>query len=179
MKQSELIKELKAITLNCKQQAEKWKSLDDELLNFKTAIEKWSVLECVEHLNRYSYFYLPELEKQVLKCCPNASENDVKTSYLGKYFIQAVSPVGKTMKTFQVMNPTGSHLEKTVLDQFLEDQQRLLGLLDEVSDKDINSIRTAISISKWIRLRFSTTIQVLVFHNLRHIQQAEKVLNGN
>ncbi|MCB0641832.1 MAG: DinB family protein, partial [Phaeodactylibacter sp.] len=40
--------------------------LDDKTLNFKPDSTSWSILECLEHLNRYGDFYLPEVERQLL-----------------------------------------------------------------------------------------------------------------
>ena len=31
-------------------------------LNYKTNPDSWSMLECLEHLNRYARYYLPELQ---------------------------------------------------------------------------------------------------------------------
>jgi hypothetical protein len=45
--------------------ARKFLSLTDEQLNQREAADRWSVLECLEHLIRYSNFYLPEVGKTI------------------------------------------------------------------------------------------------------------------
>ena len=42
---------------------------------------------------------------------------------------------------------------------------------------NLDKIKTAISISKLIRLKLGDTFRVLIYHNERHIKQAEKVLH--
>ena len=46
--------------------AELLKQKTDIELNWKQNSESWSVLECLEHLNLYGYFYIPEIEKTIL-----------------------------------------------------------------------------------------------------------------
>ena len=41
--------------------AELLKTKTEETLNKKETSKSWSALECIEHLNRYSDFYLPEI----------------------------------------------------------------------------------------------------------------------
>ena len=38
-----------------------------EKLNHKKSDISWSVLECLEHLNLYGYFYFPEIKKAIEK----------------------------------------------------------------------------------------------------------------
>ena len=42
---------------------------------------------------------------------------------------------------------------------------------------DLNKTKTAISISKLIKLKIGDTFRVVVYHNERHLIQAEKILN--
>jgi hypothetical protein len=43
-----------------------FKGLSREQLNFKASDQEWGILECIEHLNLYGDFYLPEIEMQIL-----------------------------------------------------------------------------------------------------------------
>lgn len=80
------------------------------------------------------------------------------------------------MKTFKSMDPSGSHLNRVVLDTFIEQQVQLIQLLTEAMDSDLSRVKTAISISKWIKLRLGDTFRVVVYHNLRHVLQAKNLL---
>jgi hypothetical protein len=80
------------------------------------------------------------------------------------------------MKTFKSMNPVGSELNMDTLKKFLSQQQAILNLLDKSKAVDLNKTKTGISISKWIKLRLGDTFRVVIYHNQRHIVQAERVL---
>jgi len=80
------------------------------------------------------------------------------------------------MKTFKSMNPIGSNLDKTVLETFLSQQKTSLELLQQAEKVSLTKNKTGISISKWIKLKLGDTFRVVIYHNLRHIIQAEKVI---
>ncbi|MDA7803383.1 DinB family protein [Crocinitomix sp.] len=81
------------------------------------------------------------------------------------------------MKTFKEMNANGNILTNKALDQFLTDQEQLLELLDAASALNLTKIKTAISISKLIKLRLGDTFRVVVYHNQRHLEQAKRAIS--
>jgi len=80
------------------------------------------------------------------------------------------------MKTFKSMNPNNSQLDASVLDTFLYQQQQLIKLLDQCENINLTKTKTAISISKLIKLRLGDTLRVVIYHNWRHVVQAKKVV---
>ena len=66
-------------------------------------------------------------------------------------------------------------LDIKAIDKFLEQQHQLLEILKIAKTKDLNKIKTAISISKWIKLKLGDTLRVVIYHNKRHIAQANKL----
>ena len=80
------------------------------------------------------------------------------------------------MKTFKSMNPIGSNLDKTVLEKFLSQQKTLLELLQQAEKVSLTKNKTGISISKWIKLKLGDTFRIVIYHNLRHVIQAEKAI---
>ncbi len=159
-------------------QAEQLMQQELEVLNWKASTEKWSVLECIEHLNRYSDFYLPEIQRRMSQAQKSPADATFKSGLLGNYFAKSMLPKEKlnTMKTFQSMNPAGSQLDKTTLAKFIAQQKELLDLLNRAREINLTKTKTAISISKLIKLRLGDTFRVLIYHNQRHIVQANKVL---
>jgi len=173
----ELLKELEDLTLKHIQAAKLFQRESKEKLNQKPNPESWSILECIEHLNRYGEFYIPEIQKRISASTSTFSDK-FKSGVLGNYFAKSMLPKEKlnTMKTFKVMNPSGSKLNETVLDKFLTQQEQLLDLLKKSRNVSLTKTKTAISISKWIKLRLGDTFKVVIYHNLRHIEQAKKLL---
>lgn len=146
-------------------------------LNARITPDSWSVLECIEHLNRYGNFYLPEIEKQI-NSSHSKPEAEFKSGMLGNYFAKSMLPKAKLnkMKTFKNMNPIHSKLDKSVLKTFISQQKKLLLLLENAENVSLNKAKTSISISTLIKLKLGDTFRFLIYHNERHIQQAQKVL---
>jgi DinB superfamily len=158
-------------------QAELFKQQSDESLNWKQNPESWSVLECIEHLNLYGHFYLPEIEMRI-KNTTSKPDELFKSGWLGNYFANTMLPKEKLnkMKTFKDKNPINSNLNRKVLDAFVEQQRKMLELLSRASNVSLNKTKTAISITTWIQLKLGDTFRFVIYHNQRHIEQAKKVL---
>ena len=168
-----LMDDLRAMTLKIIDQFEGLKSKDVKRLNAKTNAESWSALECLEHLNRYGRFYIPELQTRIRSA--KKSNNAVFNSgWLGNYFAKSMIPSEqmKKMKTFKSMNPMGSKLDKSVLEEFIAQQYQIIEILEKARDIDISKTKTSISISKLIKLSLGDTLRVVIYHNERHMLQA-------
>ena len=173
-----LLKNLLEITRENLISAEQLKSNPMDLLNWKKNNESWSVLECIEHLNRYGDFYIPEITNKISASKHQPAEN-FKSSWLGNYFSNSVSykeDLNK-MKTFKSMNPLNSKLNIDTLEKFIQQQHQIIELLEKAKNVNLDKTKTAISISKLIKLRLGDTFRVLIYHNKRHIKQAEKTLS--
>jgi hypothetical protein len=172
-----LIQDLIESTRKNINQAEKFSTLSIEKLNWKAEQESWSILECLEHLNLYGDFYIPEIKICILNS-KTSQEKNFSSGFLGNYFAKSMLPKEKLnkMKTFKDKNPIGSDLDKKTIQRFISQQEQLLNLLDESRKIDLNRTKTAISISKWIKLKLGDTFRVVVYHNERHIMQANKTL---
>lgn len=178
MRSAVLIEELTQMTQQHLAAVEMLLNRDESDLNLKAEEESWSVLECLEHLNRYGNFYLPEIAKRMA----DGNTKDVesfKTGWLGDYFAKSMLPKEKLnkMKTFKSMNPLGSNLNKSVVSTFKSQLEEMLQLLETAKGIDLTRTKTAITISSWIKLRLGDTFRVVIYHNERHMQQVERVLN--
>lgn len=176
---NQLIDELIHLVNTSTQKVQSFKKLELDQLNFKKEETTWSILECIEHLNLYGDFYLPEIEKRM-----NAGEKSnkkliFKSGVLGNYFANSMKEKNgkiKKMKTFEDKNPIHSQLTVTTLDRFIKQQERLVELLNIARDINLTKTKNAITISKIIKLRLGDTFRFLIFHIERHVNQAERVL---
>ena len=151
----------------------------DAELNKRLTNESWSVLECLEHLNLYGNFYLPEIKNRIERSNTKATA-EFKSGWLGNYFAQSMLPKEKLnkMKAFKSMNPIHSSLSKTTVTVFIDQQKQLLDLLNAARLVNLNKVKTSISITTLIKLKLGDTFRFLIYHNKRHIVQAEKVLTN-
>jgi hypothetical protein len=156
------------------------KALSQEILNNRPHEESWNILECLQHLNLYGNFYLPEITKKMAdsKFGFNA---DFKTGFLGNYFATSILPNDnkKRMKTFQKMDPKHLILTTDVITVFLEQQNRLLNLLDRARSTDLTKIHIKLSFCSWIQLRLGDIFRFVIYHNTRHIVQIKKILSAH
>ncbi len=171
-----LIQDLTERTLTNIKQAEKFRALPTEKLNWRNEPNGWSILECFEHLNLYGDFYIPEIKRRI-ESSKTTPKKNFKSGLIGNYFAEMMLPKENLnkMKTFKDKNPLGSNLDKTTIDRFLAQQEQLLILLEKAKNIDLNKTKTAISISKVIKLKLGDTFRVVIYHNDRHILQARKV----
>lgn len=168
-----LLVDLTNRTLQLIQEAEGFRDKPEEVLNYKQDAESWSILECLEHLNLYGRFYLPEIAKRISES-KEKSEPVFKSGWLGNYFANSMLPKAKLnkMKTFKNMNPLNSRLDKKVIEEFLEQQATLLQLLEKARKISLNKTKTGITLSKLIKLRLGDTFRFVIYHNQRHMVQA-------
>ncbi len=176
-----LIEELKEITRSALEKAKAYRRLSPEQLNYRPAEGRWSLLECLEHLNRYGDFYLPEIERRMLAAPKRVDGTVFKSGWLGNYFagmMRLKEGKIKKMNTFKSMDPMGSELDVLVIDRFIKQQERMLQLLDQARKVDLTKTKTAISITKWIKLRLGDTFRVVVYHVERHVVQADRAMEN-
>lgn len=174
--QHQMLEELRTMTINHQARVAKLSELTNDQLTAKKDENSWSILECIEHLNRYGDFYLPEIAKQLAKS-PTSKTTFFKAGLLGNYFAQSMLPKEKlnVMKTFASMNPNKNSLNNKVLSKFQFQLTEMHILLEKSEEYSLQKIKTRISISKWIKLRLGDTLRVVIYHNERHIQQAERL----
>ena len=149
----------------------------DAELNKRLTNESWSVLECLEHLNLYGNFYLPEIKNRI-ETSSTKTTAEFKSGWLGNYFAQSMLPKEKLnkMKAFKSMNPIHSSLSKNTVTVFIDQQKQLLDLLNAARLVNLNKVKTSISITTLIKLKLGDTFRFLIYHNKRHVVQAKKVL---
>lgn len=174
-----LLDELKSRTGQHLQYAENLLLKTEEELNFRMSTDSWSALECLEHLNRYGDFYIPEISRRI------SSSTTIPASHfnpglLGNYFAKSMLPKEKLnkMKTLKAMNPIHSQLNKEVVTEFIKQQRQLLDLLEKAKHINLEKTKTAISLSKLITLKLGDTFRFVIYHNARHIAQMERVLKN-
>lgn len=157
-------------------QIEKLKSYDLNILTWKENPTSWCILECLEHLNLYGDFYIPQIEEKIQN---SHTKNDLefKSGFLGNYFAKSMLPKGKLnkMKTFKDKNPLNAQLDKQVIDRCINQQIKLLNLLNLSRKVSLNKVSIPTSISSLIKLKLGDTFQFLINHIIRHMKQIDNI----
>jgi hypothetical protein len=151
--------------------------LPESDLNWKEHQAKWSILECLEHLNRYSIYYNTEFKKAIARTiASNNNQHQAKSTWMGKKFIAMMHPDNTTKhKTFARMNPTEGSLKKEVIVRFLRNQQELLNILELASKVDLNKTSIPVEFFKMLRMNLGDALQFVIVHEQRHLKQAAAV----
>ncbi len=150
--------------------------LTDAQLNFKPNADKWSILQCVEHLNRYSEYYLKIIDTKLSNANPKGTE-EVKHSWFGKMSIKSIHPDNrKKSKTLGRLNPAESEVNRQVLQDFIAHQKKLLILLHKAEKHSINSIKIPADVFKLLKLRLGECFEFVIVHQQRHILQIKELL---
>jgi len=153
---------------------------DPELLLIAPGAGRWSVVQILEHLNSYGRYYLTAIEKSLRSNKP--SKETFTPGWFGNYFTKIMKPGGDGRIRNKMTAPKGhrppERLDvKPVVDDFLDQQQHLLGLLEQAKQKNIGSIRTPISISRFIKLKVGDTFRFLIAHEQRHFVQIANTIS--
>ncbi|HSK13547.1 MAG TPA: DinB family protein [Phnomibacter sp.] len=170
---TQLLDELSRNTRTLINEAETLLLLPDDLLQKRPGNGGWNALECIEHLNLYGEFYLPEIRKSIRES-RQGNAPFYQPGWLGNYFVKTLEPGKqmKKMKTFKDKDPIERRLDKETIERFIDQQNEMLELLHKAKGVDLGKTKTHISISKWLKLKLGDTFRFVVTHNRRHMAQA-------
>jgi hypothetical protein len=172
----DFINELNDYILSHIESLKQLQSVHDEQLNQRPVAGAWNALECIEHLNQYGRYYIPEMAASI-ENYKGSNSNVFVPGLLGNYFAQMMLPsYTKKIKSMKSYNPIGKQLGREVLTEFLRQQQELLVILQKCEQVNLTKVKCNISLTKLLKLRLGDTFRVVVYHNARHIQQAEKAI---
>ncbi len=181
-KSADLIKELKEDVQRLQAAAEHLKNTEKSKLVYVVNEGTWSVVQCLEHLNAFGRYYLPAIEKAI---AVKSGEKSAwfNSGFLGDYFTKSMKPknvyeIKNKMKTMKNFNFPNSLNVDTVMKEYIDQKAKLQQLLDTANDRDINSIRIPITLTKMIKLKLGDTFRFLIAHEQRHMIQARNTLKS-
>ena len=136
----------------------------------------WSIAQCLEHLNRYGNYYLPAIQGQIAKSKRQSSIGTFTSTWLGRYFTNMMNPQTgkKKYKAFKEYIPHAALDAHAVVAEFISQQEKLLALIEQSRNVDLNKVKIPISIARFIRLRLGDVFQFIIAHDERHLQQAAR-----
>ncbi|HEV7621664.1 MAG TPA: DinB family protein, partial [Flavisolibacter sp.] len=160
--------------------AEHLRQADAVKLSYPPAEGQWSVAQVLEHLNAYSRYYLPLIEKSIVTLSKDVDAWFIP-GFFGNYFTKMMMP----KNVFEIKNrmkaskafcpPRGLHVE-TVFQEFIEHQNKLIQLLEVSKRRNLNKIHIPIALTSLIRFRLGDAFRFLVAHEQRHMIQARNAI---
>jgi hypothetical protein len=162
-----------------------WQMIKHSQFALKESPEKWSATQCLGHLNSYGRYYLPVIEKAIQEARKKNWNSAIhfKSGWLGNYFTQLMLPkedgsLSKKMSSPKDHYPVSNANSHQVIAVFIEQQEKLLLLLEEARSINLNKASCSISIAKFIKLKLGDTFLFFIAHQYRHILQAERALQA-
>lgn len=164
------------------EEANRLQQQPEDLLAKPPAPGSWSIAQVLEHLNIYSRYYNHAIEDK-LHLHHTAATTQFNPGWLGDYFTRLMRPgagntISKKMKAPKNALPSAQPDGKAMLHEFLHHQHHLLTLLQVAQTANINTLRVAISLSRFITLKLGDTFRFLVAHEQRHFIQIGRVLTS-
>lgn len=153
-----------------------FQKLSEEELRRPSSTGGWSIAQCLEHLNSYGVYYLPQIKRVILNSKASGNSN-YENGWLGGYFIKMMQPNGKKFKAVRSHNPQPELDAPEVIATFIKQQEELIGYIRQAAKADLSG-RIAMSIGPVVRLKLGDILEFIVVHNARHMQQALRNLSG-
>ena len=158
-----------------------FKPQSDAQFRWKPDSDRWSILECLQHLNLAERFYIRNIQHKVdaLGLVQiNPVDQTIESDWIGKAMLYAIDPAMniKLPSPGMIRPRRPDELNPTdVLNQFVELQTTLHGLLDKAVYLDWNQEKVMTMYGNWLKIRLGDALRMLVAHTERHMNQAMRV----
>jgi len=169
---------LQQIDSNTKLVQDLFGHLTDEQLN-QTDGAHWSIAQNIEHLILINSSYFPIIDQLNQKVYKRPFHGRIQfiVKFLGGFVKQSVEPSRqKKMKTFPVWEPKEATVLHDVIDQFTAHHQDLKRYIELAAPFIQNKTVIHSPASKVIVYELDTVFDIIIQHELRHIEQAKEQL---
>src|SRR5262245_9338661 len=156
-----------------------FRGLSSEQINWKPSPSEWSIAQCLEHLLLLNKPYIPQIEK-ILAGKRQASlweRAPLLPAFFGRLGLAAVQPASKQqVKARPAFVPASSDIDIGILHRFSAHQGDLIHLMKATAELPIEKIIITSVVSPVVTYSLSDAYRILVAHERRHLQQAERVM---
>jgi len=153
-------------------------SMSSEDLNWNPGIEKWSISQIIEHIIKTNTSYFPIFDQ--------LREGTFKTTFFGKIpfmtslfgilILNSVKPDRKRkLKTLNIWEPSTSFISADIVVHFKKHQQQLIQKVESLKELLDKNIVIHSPANKYIVYTLDTSIEILVLHEERHLNQAREI----
>jgi DinB family protein len=155
--------------------------LSSEQINWKPSPGEWSIAQCLEHLILLNRPYFPQIEAIVAgRRKPSFWERvPVLPALFGRLILRAVQPESKQkVRARAAFTPVSSPVDIGILTRFSAQQDYLIRLMKATAELPIHEIILTSVVSPIVTYSLFDTYRILVAHERRHLQQADRVMRS-
>jgi DinB superfamily len=154
-------------------------TLSAKQINFKPSAKSWSIGQCFEHLIITNNLYFPAIQKVIDGNHRNNffSKIPFSTNVISALMKNSLKPEqARKMKTFKIFEPSPSNVSSTIIEDFVENNHKLIRMLKAVQDMDLHKIKIPEPLNVALNLRLNDAFEILMIHEKRHFNQSTQVL---
>ena len=146
-------------------------------LNWKPSAERWSVAQCFDHLLTSNRPYIPIVDNVLAGHKQTFWQSmPVLPGLMGKLLIKSLDPVkGRNLKAPTKFQPAQSDISDSVIDDFVAQQEKLIEGMKSTSHLNLDKIVITSPALSFITYSLMDAYRVIVTHEQRHFQQAQRV----
>ena len=175
---TELATELEKIAESSKQT---FGSLNADQLNWKPGPDQWSVAQCLDHLVSANTAYFPVFERIARDEKKNTLWESLPLipGLFGKLLIKYLEPASqRKLKAPKSIQPSASTIDPEIVNRFVIQQTELARAFRSFEGKDLDQIKITSPFMRLIPYSLRSACTIIVVHEQRHLQQAERVLSS-
>ena len=154
-------------------------TLPEEKLHLRPRPKAWTALEALAHINKFDRAYQRQVEHS-LAATNYGPAATFRPGWLGNKVANWARPGAKTIKLWAPKSV--NFREREVPAGTLADSQdyslKLSDLIERVRTTDLARTKVATIETPWVKLRLGDVLRLLVYHDWRHIEQAERATRG-
>ena len=156
-------------------------NLTAQQLNWKPSPEVWSIGQCFDHLITANKAYIPIIE-QVLTGKKQSTfweKIPLLPNLFGKLLIKYLSPQStRKLRAPEVFKPSSSGIDEDIISSFIEYQKQMILLMKRTEGFNLSQIKITSPALRFVAYSMRDSYEIIVVHEKRHFQQAERVLGA-
>jgi len=160
-------------------------NLTFEQLNWKQNQDSWNALQVLAHLNAYAKYYQRVIKEKMQNTRHNQPVDTFTSSPLGRGAWMSVKlgnlkNMKRRLRAPRNYNPstTKSLMLGSEVEDFIIFQHQLLDLLAAARSVNLRKVKIPIALSKFIKLRLGDALLFHIYHNERHVEQINKIIQN-
>ena len=153
--------------------------LSPQQVNWKPSEGEWSIGQCFDHLILSNQGFFPIIE-QILEGRRRQSAWErmpLLPGFFGRLLIKTLRPdSGRKTKARPAFYPSSSQIAPGIVASFLEQQGRLLTLMEATRALDLDGITITSPVSRLVTYSLMDAYRIIVVHEQNHVVQARRVM---
>jgi hypothetical protein len=155
--------------------------LSDEQVNWKLSEGEWSIGQCFDHLivSNRPFFAIIEEIRGGRRRHRTWERMPLLPRFFGRLLIRTLrADSGRKVKARPAFYPSTSHIAGGIIASFVEQQGRLLHLMETTRGLDLNGITITSPVVRLITYSLMDAYRIIVVHEQNHFVHARRVMES-